>query len=315
MKKELTKNNLIRGNKKSQYYLVAAVIIVAIILGASVVTNYIVTIEKPIRFYDLSDELKEESARLVEYGIYNELDIVELVEDFTQNYFIKYAEQKEKDIDFVFIYGNKKDIKIATYENGTLDIGRPKISYEKTLFTAIESDFLCNGEVLNDNLEFKDQNIFIQNCEINGNIKIDGGRLIIKDSVINGNIEVKNTDSQLINNHLDGNAKITIKSGASDKNILIAENNIDGDVEIKGGILVIIGNNIIGNLDIPSQTVVVQAYGNFVGGNSNLYEETQIETVEVNVLDQVYGFDLNEGENFLFIITKEQKGEQYVTEG
>ena len=78
-----------------------------------------------MKFYDLSNELKEESARVVDYGIYKKENIAGKIEDFTENYFITYTEEKEKDTELVFVYGNGQAATIATYtfvESGTISI-------------------------------------------------------------------------------------------------------------------------------------------------------------------------------------------------
>lgn len=104
-----------KGDKKGQIYLIAAIIIIVVIVGLAGVTNYTLTRKKPVKFYDLSSELSEESSRVVEYGIYNERDIPRLIEDFTDNYFINYAEEKEKGTELVFVYGNKNNITVSSY--------------------------------------------------------------------------------------------------------------------------------------------------------------------------------------------------------
>lgn len=118
--------------KRGQFYLIAAVVIVAIILGLSSVTNYIITKRKPVKFYDLSSELNEESVRVVDYGVYNEEDIPKIIENFTDEYFIEYAEEKEKGTELVFVYGNKDNVTVATYTSE--QTGEISINYGATTF-------------------------------------------------------------------------------------------------------------------------------------------------------------------------------------
>lgn len=308
---------MVKHDKKSQFYLVATVIIIAIILGASIITNYVITREEPVKFYDLNEELKEESARVVNYGIYNSVNIPKLIENFTENYFIEYAEEKEEDIEFVFIYGSKKDVKIATYVNETLNIGRPEYGYDYVLFTDDDYDWRCLNETKSENIDFSNFNVLLQNCVMNGNIKLKDGMLRINGSTINGNIELINSEFKLTNSYVNTNTKITIQKKAGDKNILIAGNEINGNVDVDGGTLVIVDNDINGHLFIASPTVVVQASDNIVavGGYTEIPGQAEAEEVEVNILDKVYKFYLKEGENFLFIITKETEEETFVKEG
>jgi len=307
---------MVNSNKKSQYYLIAAVIIVTIILGASVLTNYIITREEPVKFYDLNQELEQESASVVDYGIYNELDILDLIENFTSEYFVEYAEEKDKDIEFVFIYGSKDNVKIATYFNDTLYIGRPEFGYDYELFEDGDSDLYCFNDVFNDNIEVSNFKILLQNCVMNGNIKLIDGMLRINGSTLNGNIELINSGLKLTNSIVSENVEITIQKKAGDTNVLIAGNDIEGNVDVDGGTLVIVDNEIGGNLVIGSPTIVVQASDNIVDGDYDEIPGGSIaEEVEVNILGKVYTFHLEEGENFLFIITKEHEGETYVADG
>jgi hypothetical protein len=101
--------------KKGQFYLIAAIIIAMVIISLATITNYTVERRKPVKFYDLGSELSEESSRVIDYGIYNEKDIPEIIENFTDEYFLNYTKEKEKYSELVFIYGNQDDAKLATY--------------------------------------------------------------------------------------------------------------------------------------------------------------------------------------------------------
>ena len=101
--------------KKGQFYLIAAIIIIIVIVSLSGVTNYIEKRKEPVKFYDLSKELSEEGARVVDYGIYNKEDIPLLMISFTDSYFINYTKEKETEV--VFVYGNKNNITVTTYTN------------------------------------------------------------------------------------------------------------------------------------------------------------------------------------------------------
>jgi len=102
--------------KKGQFYLIAAIIIVMIIVSLSTITNYITVSKKPEKFYDLSKELSEESSRVVEYGVYNEEDTAELIANFTRDYFVGYAAEKTDSTELVFIYGREGDISATVYK-------------------------------------------------------------------------------------------------------------------------------------------------------------------------------------------------------
>lgn len=108
---------MVKTNKKAQFYLIAAIIIVGVIVLLATVSNYIITRKEPIKFYDLGEEFKEEGARVVDYKLYYESDprtTTELIEDLTDKLTV-YSEEKDKGSELVFVYGNNAEIKIATY--------------------------------------------------------------------------------------------------------------------------------------------------------------------------------------------------------
>lgn len=124
--------------KRGQFYLIAAIIIVMIIISLASVTNYVSTKEKPVKFYDLSSELSDESVRVVEYGIYNQKEIPGLIERFTDNYFINYTEEKEMGTELVFAYGDKRNITVSTYTSEKT--GRVDINYGSSGFVHTGTD-------------------------------------------------------------------------------------------------------------------------------------------------------------------------------
>jgi len=141
-------------SKQAQFYLIAALIIATVIIGLATITNYIKTKKEPVKFYDLSSELSEEGSRVIDYGIYNEEDIPARIENFTDEYFIKYAEKKERGTEIVFVYGDRENVTVSTYttENtGTITVdygtafstvlsGENKYVANRTSFTPLESE-------------------------------------------------------------------------------------------------------------------------------------------------------------------------------
>ena len=123
-------------NKNPQFYLIAAIIIVIVIIGLSTVTNYVLTKDQPLKFYDLSGEAGEEGSRVVDYGIYQSKIIPDVIEEFLKNFTI-YSEEKEKDTEFVFIYGNDVEATATTYT--TQGTGGAGITYG-------DQTFMLSGE-------------------------------------------------------------------------------------------------------------------------------------------------------------------------
>lgn len=121
-------------NKRGQFYLIAAIVIIAIVVGFATLSNFFnrgVVDEKKVYF--LSKELDIEGAYVIDYSVFKNEVVVDLLEQFAQEYG-QYAGD-ERNIWFVF--GNAQNIYVATYEEvleGTISIiggGSPQdIEYE-----------------------------------------------------------------------------------------------------------------------------------------------------------------------------------------
>lgn len=296
-------------NKKAQYYLMAAAIIIAVILGVSVATNYIITKNKPVSFYNLGEELKEECARIIDYGIYNEIDTPGLIESFVEESLIKYIRQKDIDVEFIFVYGEKENIKIANYTNGTLNQGR--VVYY-TIFEDEDADFVCDGGTIS-GINLNNQNVLLKNCTVNGKVSVsNGGGLKIYSSRIMGNNNVfvsSGTNLELINSYVTG--KVDTKDG----NITIINNTIKSEVHVEGGTLFLTDNIIYGSVNtrVGDCPKVLQIGDNIVDGGISLCRGATI-AIEVELFNNTYDFTSQEGINCFFVLAKEKDGEIYVLE-
>ena len=74
-----------RGNKRGQIYLVAAIIIVMILAGIASVKTYAVATTEPRKIKDISSELKEETSRIIDYGIYSNNNLNVLLNSFDRS--------------------------------------------------------------------------------------------------------------------------------------------------------------------------------------------------------------------------------------
>ncbi|MBU2562123.1 MAG: hypothetical protein KKF68_00480 [Nanoarchaeota archaeon] len=114
---------MLKGDKKGQFYLIAAIIIVAVILGVSTTSNYFkkdVTIELD----ELSEELGIESAKVLDYGTMNPDQFDAIVEQFT----VLFDEYAGEDIEIYFIVGTIDEIEVYRYTSVS---GEPeKVSHE-----------------------------------------------------------------------------------------------------------------------------------------------------------------------------------------
>ncbi len=99
--------------KRGQFYLIAAIIIIGVIIGFVTVSNYS-KIGTSTKVYDLGEELKIESAEILDYGTYSGLDeeqMVSLLEGFIEAY-SEYGEIES----LYFIFGNLESIIVMGYQ-------------------------------------------------------------------------------------------------------------------------------------------------------------------------------------------------------
>ncbi|PIN78099.1 hypothetical protein COV15_00360 [Candidatus Woesearchaeota archaeon CG10_big_fil_rev_8_21_14_0_10_34_12] len=103
-------------NKKGQFYILAAVIIIGIILGLGVAVNTAKINSKPEKFYDMSGEFGKEAYKVIDYSIANQEDIDNKIENFTETY-IPYLKQSEPDTDITFIFGDYNEVQVVKYSD------------------------------------------------------------------------------------------------------------------------------------------------------------------------------------------------------
>lgn len=100
--------------KRGQFYLIAAMIVISLIIGFAVVSNYLEK-KQTIKLYDLGEELGIESENVLDYGTYNEYndtDMDELIRSFIENY----VDYVQEGIEIYFIFGNWEKITIVKYQ-------------------------------------------------------------------------------------------------------------------------------------------------------------------------------------------------------
>lgn len=137
-------------NKKSQFYIIAAVIIIAVFIGIYALTNYAKVGRKQIKIYDLGDELGIETGYVYDYGVYQEEDLNLLIDLWTDKY-IDYTKGQEIIEDWIFIYGNENELTASTFSlvtSGTVGLfigGETKIDIN-TIAKIKEEHILVKGE-------------------------------------------------------------------------------------------------------------------------------------------------------------------------
>jgi len=101
-------------NKNGQFFLIAAITIIIVIVSVVTITNYTEK-KNEVKLYDLKQEMGIESQQVLDYGTYNNLNTTQmktLMENFINNY-VNYIEE-EKNI--YFIFGNKNEINALGYQ-------------------------------------------------------------------------------------------------------------------------------------------------------------------------------------------------------
>ncbi len=96
--------------RRGQFYLIATIILIVIIFGFITVSNYLKK-QDSREIYYLGEELKIESAKVLDYETYKEEN---KLNDFMAN-FSKYAGQ---DIEIIYIISEIDEIKAYKYING-----------------------------------------------------------------------------------------------------------------------------------------------------------------------------------------------------
>jgi hypothetical protein len=115
---------IVMGNKRGQFYLIAAIVIIAVLFGIVGLTNYASTRPPQTQTYELSKELNLESESVVNYGIFNGGDVDSILTNFSE----VYGQYVGQNSNIYFIYGDQQQIKVITYTSGPsgtigLDLG------------------------------------------------------------------------------------------------------------------------------------------------------------------------------------------------
>ena len=103
-------------NKRGQIFLLAAIMIVIALIGLST-TNFAIVKTAPKAVSDISSDLSNEPAEIIDYGIYNSQDTETLMDDFltSNDKFAPYFLKKTNNANVIFVYGNKNNIKAVEY--------------------------------------------------------------------------------------------------------------------------------------------------------------------------------------------------------
>ena len=107
--------------KRGQFFLIASIVIVGILLSLGVVYNIVIAPEEDIQVYDLSEEIDFEASKVIDTGIFygeSTLEISQKVGTLNDAYSIS-----NKDKNFMMVYGNREGANIIKYDN----VGRGRV--------------------------------------------------------------------------------------------------------------------------------------------------------------------------------------------
>jgi len=107
--------------KRGQFFIITGVIVALIIAGLTSIVNYAVTQPEPVKFYDLSEHYEAEATRVIDSGVYSgesEQQIRDKLDNFTINY-LEYAQERDPNLELVYIYGDAEKVTIANYRSGS----------------------------------------------------------------------------------------------------------------------------------------------------------------------------------------------------
>jgi len=102
-------------NKRGQFYLVAAIIIVLAISGIASVKTYAAVKSEPRKIQDIGSELREETVRIVDYGVYSKENLTRVLNNFTDSEFAPYFLKKTENTNIIFIYGDANELYSVQY--------------------------------------------------------------------------------------------------------------------------------------------------------------------------------------------------------
>jgi hypothetical protein len=112
------------NQKRGQFFILAAVIIVSVIVGISVYSNKVLFQDSRGGVYSLKQEVSQETSNVIDYGLYKRDD---KLEDFIQKMSGNLLERESSGLDLIFFYGNSSQLNVLNLgeENLTMSHGTP----------------------------------------------------------------------------------------------------------------------------------------------------------------------------------------------
>lgn len=94
------------SSKKAQFYIIAAIVIIVLVVSLATIRNYIYVKKEPVKFYDMTDILEMESLQIIDNSNYGEGNVNKNVETYL-TLFADYLDKNTKeDFNLIILYGN-----------------------------------------------------------------------------------------------------------------------------------------------------------------------------------------------------------------
>lgn len=132
-------------NKRGQFFLIAALVIIGILVGFSATYTSIEVPREDSFVYDLSKEINYEAGTVIDSGIFNSLNAAE--KNKRLNNLTDYYSEANLGTDFVIIYGDKTGMSAIFYttqNTGTIgvDFGSGAVSNQQTQTRKYSASFI-----------------------------------------------------------------------------------------------------------------------------------------------------------------------------
>ena len=139
-----------KRGKKAQFYIIAAIIIIAILIGAATYSNYARKKRALPRIYDLGKELGLETGYIYDYGVFKSQDLDNLTDRWTDVY-LNYTKDQAIIEDWIFVYGDDGEMTAVTFTLLTsgeigIETGGTTSSVKIETMKKIKTPFQATGE-------------------------------------------------------------------------------------------------------------------------------------------------------------------------
>ena len=128
-----------RGDKRGQFYLVAAIIISVLLIGIIAVSNFSIR-QETTKLQDIGKELSIESEKVLDYSLYNGLNTNQQAQNFIEDY-INYINKEES----YFIFGDDAMVNVTGYSETSKTIVVDGQQMSLTAEQITSRDFISPG--------------------------------------------------------------------------------------------------------------------------------------------------------------------------